>query len=67
MHTIGPLADRLLKAVVPQLSAEAFGCCEEFMFTENCMCVNGKLFQKCCQSNCCRTTCSGCAYMGQSC
>jgi hypothetical protein len=67
MRMITKLADRMLSAVVPEITAGA--CCPDTYVYVSCACKKNVQYQKLCHPNCTCTEllCSGCIYNESEC
>lgn len=68
MRLINRMADRLLTAVVPAISAGA--CCSKYKqsFGRECSCNDGRLIEQTCTYGChCAVTCGPCRVTGIVC
>lgn len=69
MRLISRMADRMLRIVVPTISADA-ACCQQQFWQQNCFCrnINGISVQyvQNCHTECnCTPTCGACFSQGQ--
>jgi hypothetical protein len=70
VHLINRMADRLLTAVVPEISAGASKCCSKNgqSFGRECSCNDGRLIEQTCTYGChCAVTCGPCRVTGIVC
>jgi hypothetical protein len=68
MRMINKLADRLLSAVVPEITAGACCSLNGTKYTQECYCKGERVWFQHCQIGCtCKATCGACYNTGAQC